>query len=173
MREVEPEGLRHCTIELDNSSSEYTPESFERAVSAAASAVAAASSAGLRLRLVIGNETDLRNTNLTSAMTALSNCSTTEQIHAQRLPAPRAEGLGLTFVVTGSAQSAAVAALRPSITQTDVLIVVACSSTATTQRDFAIDATTADSFVGSWGSLTGNYADRRPTPPQRAEADLR
>ncbi len=173
VREVEPEGLHHCTIELDNSSSEYSPEGFERAVSAAASAVSAASSAGLRLRLVIGSETDLRNTNLSSAMTALANCSTTDQVQTQRLPAPRAEGLGLTFVVTGGPQSAAVLALRPNLTQTDILIVVACSSTASTQRDFTVDATTADSFVGSWASLTGNYTERQTTPPQRTEAERR
>ncbi|MEI7618161.1 MAG: DUF58 domain-containing protein [Actinomycetota bacterium] len=173
VREVEPEGLRHCTIELDNSASEYSPEGFERAVSAAASAVYAASVAGLRLRLVIGAETDLRNTNLTSAMTALANCSTTDQMSTQRLAAPRAEGLGLTIIVTGSPQSSAVSTRRPNLAQTDVLVVVACSSTANAQRHFTVDATTADSLSGSWASLTGSHITPPSTTLQRAEADRR
>ena len=75
VREVEPDGLRRCTVALDDTTGEYSPEGFERAVSVAASAIASASRAGLQLRLVIGAVTDLRNTTVTAAMTALADCA--------------------------------------------------------------------------------------------------
>jgi hypothetical protein len=157
VRQVEPEGLRHCTVELDTTASEYSPEGFERAVSAAASAVYAATQAGLRLRLLLGIETDLRNTTLAAAMFVLANCSASDQPRSRGLNAPLSEGLGLTFVITGSPQSAAVRAARLSLAPTDVLVIVACSSTATDRRDFVINATDTDSFVSSWSVLTGAH----------------
>ena len=74
VREVEPDGLRRCTVALDDTTTEYSPEGFERAVSVAASAIASASRAGLQLRLVIGTAVDLRHTTVTAAMTSLADC---------------------------------------------------------------------------------------------------
>lgn len=165
VRQVEPEGLRHCTVELDTTASEYSPEGFERAVSAAAGAVYAATQSGLRLRLLLGEGTDLRNTTSTAAMFVLANCSASDQPRSRGLNAPLAEGLGLTFVITGSPQSAAVRAARLSLAPTDVLVIIACSSVATTGRDFIINAVDSDRFLSSWTALTGAHAPTgaRPT----------
>lgn len=157
VRQVEPEGLRHCTIELDTSASEYSPDGFERAVSAAASAVHAATQAGLRLRMVLGVDTDLRNTTLAASMFVLANCSTTDQPRSRGLNAPLSEGLGLTFVITGSPQSGAVRAARLSLAPTDVLVIIACSSVNTDRHDFVINALDTASFVSSWSVLTGAH----------------
>lgn len=157
VRQVEPEGLRHCTVELDTTASEYSPEGFERAVSAAASAVYAATQAGLRLRLLIGTQTDLRNTTLAAAMFVLANCSASDVIPPKGLHAPLSEGLGLTFIVTGSPQSAAVRAARLTLEPTDTLVIIACSSANSDRRDFVVNATDTDTFLSSWSVLTGAH----------------
>ena len=163
VREVEPEGLRRCTIALDSSSAEYSPEGFERAVSAAAGAVFAASVAGLHLRMLIGAENDLRNTTSPAAMLALANCATSHDAPAMPFTAPTGDGLGLTIVVTGSPQSPAVAAARRGMAPTDVLVVIACSSLGDATRGFVVDATGPNSLSPSWVALTGSGACRAAT----------
>ncbi len=168
VREVEPEGLRRCTVALDNDSAEYSPEGFERAVSAAAGAVYAASAAGLHLRLLIGAETDLRNTTSSAAMLALANCSSMRDAQAMPFTAPTGDGLGLSVIVTGSPQSPSVAAARRALTPADVLVIIACSSVADATRGFVVDATGPDSLAGSWVTLTGHGASTWPTNPRAA-----
>jgi uncharacterized protein (DUF58 family) len=167
VRHVEPEGLRHCTIELDTTSREYSPEGFERAVSAAASAVYAATQAGLRIRLVVGDMADLRNTTATDALLTLADCALADRAPARVHKAPHGDGLGLTVVITGSPRSAAVSAARLSLTPTDVMVIVACSSVGGAGRDFIVDATSNNAFVASWSLLTGTNS-RAGTGSNRA-----
>ncbi|MCU1401103.1 MAG: hypothetical protein JWN62_4212 [Acidimicrobiales bacterium] len=155
VREVEPEGLRRCTVVLDASASEYTPESFERAVSAAACAIASAGRSALSMRLVIGSETDLRNTNPLAAMHALADCEAIDTNFAMPFASPTGEGLGLFVMVTGSPDSAAVAEARRKINPNDVLITVACTAIGGAGNGFVIDATEDNGFATSWVAMTG------------------
>jgi uncharacterized protein (DUF58 family) len=154
VREVEPDGLRRCTVALDNSSTEYTAEGFERAVSVAASAVASALRSNLQLRLVIGSVTDLRHTSFVPAMRELADCAVTRVEHIP-FRAPAGDGLGLSIVVTGSPQSPAVADARRFLGPNDVLLVIACTSMSGASRNFVINATEESEFAASWAALTG------------------
>ncbi|MEO6124619.1 MAG: DUF58 domain-containing protein [Ilumatobacteraceae bacterium] len=172
VREVEPDGLRRCCVTLDTTADEYSLDGFERAVSAAASAIASADRAALQLRLLIGATVDLRNTSLNAALYRLADCS----VSAAETPsfnAPSGEGLGLNIVVTGSAGSLAVAAARRSLNPNDVLVVIACTTMTSQNGTFVIDATDDTEFARSWAEMTGT-ADLSLTPrPPRSSRSSR
>jgi len=154
VREVEPDGLRRCCVILDTSADEYSENGFERAVSAAASAIASADRAGLQLRMLIGGSVDLRNTSLNAALYRLADCAVSEpEISSSN--APTGEGLGLNIVVSGSAGSPAVAAARRSLSPNDVLVIVACTTMTAAPGTFVIDATDDVEFSRSWAAMTG------------------
>ena len=162
VRQVEPEGIRRCTVALDNSADEYSPEGFERAVSAAASACYAASAAGLHLRLLVGAGVDLRNTSSAAAMLTLANVAGVEVAQSISFNAPSGDGLGMMIVVTGTPQSSTVAAARRSLAPTDVLVVIACTAMGDVRNGFVADATGSNSLASSWAALTGHGV--RPVP---------
>lgn len=155
VREVEPEGLRRCTVALDTHADEYSAESFERAVSAAASAISSAARSALTMRLVVGAEIDLRNTNPLAALNALADCTVSESGGSMPFSAPAGDGLGLFVVVSGGAGSAAVAEARRHIRPSDVLVVIACTSMAGAGNSFVIDCTHDTAFAASWVAMTG------------------
>ena len=165
VREVEPEGLRRCTVALDTTSDEYSAEGFERAVSAAATAVFAASHANLRLRIMVGADKDLRNTESSIAMLTLAKCSPGSGPQSMSFTAPAGDGLGLVIVVTGSPLSAAVTAARRGLTPTDVLVIIACSSLTDANAGLVIDATSTETFGASWLMLTGGRPFGAPHRP--------
>ncbi len=154
VRQVEPDGLRRCTVALDTSVDEYTEDGFERAVSAAASAIAAADRSGLNLRMLIGATDDLRNTSLNAALYRLADCSASAP-QTPSFTAPAGEGLGLYIVVSGSPGSPAVIAARRHLNPNDVLVVIACTAMATASAMFVIDATDDTEFARSWAAMTG------------------
>ena len=155
VRQVEPDGLRRCTVALDTTASEYTPESFERAVSAAASAIHSAARSALTLRLVVGVADDLRNTTPIAAMNALADCDVGGAGQQMPFSAPTSEGLGLFIVVSGSPESAAVTEARRQMSTNDVLVVIACTTMAGASSAFVIDCTDEARFVHSWVAVTG------------------
>ncbi|HEY4331677.1 MAG TPA: DUF58 domain-containing protein [Ilumatobacteraceae bacterium] len=159
VREVEPDGLRRCTIALDTAADEYSPEGFERAVSAAASSVASAARAGLQLRLLIGGGVDLRNTTVSAALHELADCAVEER-RPISFAGPAGDGLGLTIVITGEPRSAAVLAARRHLSPNDVLVVIACSSMTATSTGFVLDATGDTTFASAWSALTGTHVER-------------
>lgn len=154
VRQVEPDGLRRCSVTLDTSADEYSADGFERAVSAAASAIASADRAGLQLRMLIGATIDLRNTSLNAALYRLADCN----VGTAATPsynAPSGEGLGLNIVVSGSSGSPAVTAARRSLNPNDVLVVIACTTMTSAPGSFVIDATDDTEFARSWATMTG------------------
>ena len=158
VREVEPEGLRRCTVALDTSATEYSLESFERAVSAAASAIASGARSALTLRLVIGSVTDLRNTHPLAALHALADADVADGPAAIPFTAPAGDGLGLFIIVTGSPSAAAVAEARRQLGPSDVLVVIACSTVGGPAGTFVIDCTDETEFGVSWTAMTGGRA---------------
>ena len=162
VREVEPDGLRRCTVALDTSAEEYSPDGFERAVSAAASAVFAATRAGLRLRMLIGSSYDLRNTSAAAALNRLADCAVSASA-PMPFTAPGGDGLGLVIVVSGRAHSPAVADARRHLSPNDVLVAIACSSMSAVPGVFVIDATDEAEFAASWSALTGTHVERAAT----------
>jgi uncharacterized protein (DUF58 family) len=172
VREVEPDGLRRCTVTLDTTAEEYSPDGFERAVSAAASAIASADRAGLQLRLLIGASVDLRNTSLAAALFHLADCAMSPP-ETPSYTAPAGEGLGLHIVVSGSATSAAVTSAKRSLNPNDVLVVVACTSTNAASGAFVIDATDDSTFTRSWAAMTGTADVSLLASPRRPSAGMR
>ncbi len=159
VRQVEPDGLRRCTVALDTSPDQYSPEGFERAVSAAASSIASAARAGLQLRLLVGSTIDLRNTSVSAALHQLADCAVADGDPISFM-APAGEGLGLTIVVSGEASSPAVTTARRQLSPNDVLVVIACSASPAATTGFVLDATDEAEFASSWSSLTGTHVDR-------------
>lgn len=155
VREVEPEGLRRCTVALDTNAAEYSPESFERAVSAAASAIASAARSALMLRLVVGSVIDLRHTQPLTAMHTLADAEVSNTPASIPFTAPAGDGLGLFIIVTGSPAAASVIEARRQLGPSDVLVVIACSSTAGGTSTFVIDCTDETKFAASWSAMTG------------------
>ncbi|MEO7398788.1 MAG: DUF58 domain-containing protein [Ilumatobacteraceae bacterium] len=169
VRQVEPDGLRRCSVALDTSSAEYSPEGFERAVSAAASAIAAAERSGLQMRLLIGATVDLRNTSFHAALYRLADCAVSQPENPS-FNAPSGEGLGLSIVVSGSPASPAVDAARRRLNPNDVLVVIACTIMSRPPGMFVIDASDDTEFAHSWAAMTGTADLSLQSAPHRQRA---
>lgn len=152
VRETALEGIRHCTVVLDTSESEYTPASFEHAVVAAGSITASAAHAGVNTRFVT-HDVDLRGPEVASS--TLRWLATVETVETPELPAlatGMSDGMGLLVVVTGSASSATAGRVRTAATQDETLVVVCASEFAASNR-FVVDATTSEALIASWTVL--------------------
>jgi uncharacterized protein (DUF58 family) len=156
------EGLRRCTVVLDAGGSAYVDaESFERAITAAASLVHSADRAGLTTRFVTGDSIDLRGPDV-----APNTLRYLAQVELDGAEATRpafehdpGEGLGLLVVISGSKASTAVRAAQQLVDPTNVPICVLTD--AATQGALDIGARSEREFVERWQSLTGRV-DLRP-----------
>jgi uncharacterized protein (DUF58 family) len=154
VRETEQEGVRRCTVVLDTSSGEYTPDAFEHAVSAAASVVTGADAAGVHTRLVAAG-IDLRGPDVAArSLEWLATVEPTVPPTAGPSPGVRhpGDGLGLVVLVTGHATSAAAAAAATALAPDEALVVV-CAAESPASRGLLVDGTTLDRLVAGWGAL--------------------
>ena len=168
VRELEPDSLRRCTVVLDLDSAQFSEEGFERAVSAAASAVVTVAQAGLELRLIAGSLGDFRNTHPQAALRQLADCAmeTGQAGDASPAKSPTGEGLGLIIVVTGSANAPIVERVGRNLSSSDVLVTVACTTMSGAHRGFVLDATADDMFQSSWANLTGHTSRQITLEPR-------
>ena len=157
VREVEPEGLKRCTVVLDLDESQYDNDSFERAVSAAASTVVTVFQTSLKLRFVTGESGDYRNTDPAMALRRLADITTETEpsLNDAVMKVSTGEGLGLVVVITGNPSSPMTQRVARTIGPADALVTVACTSMSSASLGFVVDATADDMFAISWANLTG------------------
>lgn len=158
VRETEAPGVRRCLVVLDTAGEGYDAEGFERAVSAAASIVAAAADADLLTRLVAPG-LDLRGPDVAPRalrwLASVERPATHPAVESHLAGRWGADGLGLIAVVTPHAASAAVGAARAACSPEDALVVVTTQQTphdapATTGREHHVDCTSLTAFQSNW-----------------------
>jgi uncharacterized protein (DUF58 family) len=157
VKETALEGVKRCSVVLDVDAAGYDAAAFERAVSAAAGLVTGAVVAGLNTRLV-ALDTDLRGHDVApAALRWLATVQPGDHAGGVMPPLKAGEGLGLVVVVTSTPTSACAATVRSSIGPEETLVLVAAQATTPGRSRFVVDASTPDSFVESWGALTGSF----------------
>ena len=158
VREPAMETVHRCTVLLDTDAGQYDGEGFERAVSAAASIISAATAHGVATRLVAPG-LDLRGPDV--AHEALRWLATVQLDDRDEQPplATRAhlEGLGLLAVVTGrvgsTAERVAVEACGPDETLVSVVTMEVAPS-----RRFVVAATSLLELEQAWQRLVEGSA---------------
>jgi hypothetical protein len=172
VRETALEGVRRCTVVLDTDRRQYDGDSFEMAVSAAASVALSSASTSLGTRLV-ANGVDLRGPDVGSnALRWLAVAQPDDDVlDYAALSRGAGEGMGLVVVVSGSAGSPAVASVRAGIGPDETLVVVSVGS-AEAGRDAATslgrttmtaDGSSLTSLINTWAALVaGNSTVRAP-----------
>ena len=161
VRETALEGVRRCTVVLDTSTDAYDAETFERAVSAAASVTLSAASVQIATRLLAPG-IDLRGPDVGS--TALRWLATAEPSQQRLDPAALSsgagEGLGLIVLVSASGSSVRQEMVRGALGPEETLVVVSVAG-ATGAGPFDVDGTSLTDLLNSWSTLVvGRHATR-------------
>ena len=133
---------------------EYSGDSFEHAVIAAASVTTSAAHTGVNTRFVT-HDVDLRGPDV--AANTLRWLAMVEPVAeateiASMMNSGMSEGMGLVVIVTGSSTSAAVGQLRSASVRTKPWWSCARRSTRPARR-FIVDATSTESLIASWSHL--------------------
>ena len=154
VRETTLEGVQRCTVVLDTLADSYDRDGFERAVTAAASVVAAASAAGIAARLVAPG-LDLRGPDV--APLSLRWLATVEMgdevVDHSGSGRSASDGLGVVVVVTSHVTSVAAASTSTSVAPEEVVITVCTMVPAASSRGFTVDATSLRELHRSWSQL--------------------
>ncbi len=162
VRETAVEGLQRCMVVLDTQAVNYDSDGFERAITAAASAVDAAVLAGVMTRLVAPG-LDLRGPAV--AHESLRWLAMVEPGDVVADPALTGgtgiDGLGLVVVATASAGTEAVAAARAVAGPDDVVLVVSTMDPASGGTAFVVDGTSLEAMQNGWNQLV-HGAGRSP-----------
>jgi len=154
VRETALEGVQRCVVVLDTFADSYDEDGFERAITAAASVVDAASTVGIATRLVAPG-IDLRGHDVSpQSLRWLATIGPgAEVVDHTAAGRTSVDGLGLLVVVTSHLTSlAAVNAL--AATGPDESPIVVCTMVpAATGRGFTVDATSLEHLHHSWNGL--------------------
>lgn len=162
VRQHSAEGLRRCTVVLDQQipDGDADADAFERAVVAAASLVHSSDQAGLETRFATTAGVDLRGPTVSAHTLHHLARVMPDRREPTAIERDPGEGLGLVFVITPDAASAAWHAMSevrdPSLT----LIGVFTKSPAGAPR-MHVDAGTETTMLDTWHALVGR--GRRPT----------
>lgn len=171
MRENETAAMRHMAVVLDQSSLLHSADSFERAVSSAASIVLSASEAerDVRFATSVGHDLSPATTGMEALLEHL----------ALAVPAPGGSVLtavgtlgsrltgGVLVLVGGRIDHATMSALRGAA-GADAAVAVACETPvpAPLPGVFVVDATSEAGFVAGWNMLVGARSTAlAPAPP--------
>jgi uncharacterized protein (DUF58 family) len=154
VKEHSTEGLRRCTVVLDASVDSYLdPDSFERAVTAAASLVHSADRSGLTTRFVTAGGIDLRGPDVApSTLRMLAGIELTDAPLGPIEHDP-GDGLGLLIIISARKTAAGVRVGQSIVDPTQTSLVVATDEPQHSALDVA--ARTEAEFVTSWQALTG------------------
>lgn len=149
IRQTSPEVLSRCTIVLDTHRDSGDGEAFERAVTVAASVLAAADAVGVAARLVAPG-VDLRGRAvLDAALRWLAEVDVGDSRLDPTATSSRDDGLELVVAVSAGPR----APLRTA--GHDVLVSIVASPTEGPPDPFVIDASTIESFATGWRRLVG------------------
>jgi uncharacterized protein (DUF58 family) len=163
VRQYSAEGLRRCTVVLDQrvSSGAAHDEAFERAVVAAASLVHSADQYGLQTRFATTAGVDLRGPTV-SVHTMHHLARVMPDPHPPR-PIERdpGEGLGLVFLITPDPGSDAWHTLQDMRDPSLTLLGVFTESPGTSRTKLFVDARSEKQLLESWAALVGR--GRRPS----------
>ena len=163
VRQYSAEGLRRCTVVLDQQvpSGGAHDEAFERAVVAAASLVHSSDQHGLQTRLATTAGVDLRGPTV-SVHTMHHLARVMPDPHPPR-PIERdpGEGLGLVFVITPSPQSAAWRTMQEMRDPSLTLLGVFTETPGSVRGKLWVDARSETELLDSWSALVGR--GRRPS----------
>ncbi len=172
VRQHSVEGLQRCVVLLDQhvAPGPAGEESFERAVTAAASVVHSADRAGLTTRFVTTDGADLRGPDVAATtLHLLARISISEQptVPAERDPS---EGLGLVVSIGADPWAASWTLLDkdPALTP----IGVYTSDLGHRAPLLAVDARSESSFLQGWGVLAGSTRASGPRDPRRPDPVL-
>lgn len=154
VRETALEGLQRCTVVLDTAAESFDEDAFERAVTAAASIVAGAVTAGIPTRLVAPG-IDLRGPEVAHeslrwlATVELGNETVDHTTHGRT----RTDGLGLVVIISGTSGATAVSTARANCGPDDTLMVVTTAEPAADGVRFTIDGTSLETLQQSWSRV--------------------
>jgi uncharacterized protein (DUF58 family) len=161
VRETDTQTLRRLALVLDACTDRHDEESFERAVSAAASVLVSATEYGYDVRSVFGDDAAVRSGPgiLVASLDRLAviEPGRDQDLVRQSQAASRWMHGGLLVVVTGRADGSLVNGLRAATGLVDgaVVIVTAGDPPAPSPGIFVADATGPDLLVPSWTGLIG------------------
>ncbi len=154
VRETAVEGVHRCVVVLDTQRDQYDPDSFERAIIAAASVVAGAIALGVNTRLVAPG-IDLRGPEV--AHDSLRWLATVEpgQHVVDHAAAGRthSDGMGLLVLVTGNAESPAAALARDNVAPDESLVLITTTSAPAGRARFTVDGTSLSALQHGWNQL--------------------
>lgn len=161
VRQHTAEGLRRCTVVLDQQDS-GSDEAFERAVVAAASLVHSADQAGLETRFTTTSGVDLRGPSV--AIHTMHHLARVMPDPGPPRPIERdpGEGLGLVFVITPGPDSAAWSSLAEPRDPSLTLVGVFTEEVGAGPPKLSVDARSSHSLIEAWAALTGGPRRRRP-----------
>ena len=166
VRETEVQGTRSLAVVLDLLASSHSPESFERAISAAASIVLSALESGRDVRFSTSEGLDLSPAT-TGFEAMLEHLALVEPMRNGSVIAAvgalgsRLQG-GLIVLVGGAITAPLLAGLRGAA-GADATVAVACQSPAPARLPgvFVIDASVDGSFAPAWNALVGTSSPER------------
>ena len=154
VRETALEGVQRCVVLLDTHADGYDEDGFERAVTAAASVVAAAAAMGITTRLVAPG-IDLRGTDVApQSLRWLATVARSDDV-VDHTAAGRtsSDGLGLLVVVTSSPGSRAATAATTAARPDDSVVIISSMAPSMERRGFHVDATSLERLHYSWNQL--------------------
>ena len=154
VRETAMEGVQRCIVVLDTFAEGYDDDSFERAVTAAASVVAAAAAAGITTRLVAPG-IDLRGQDV--APQSLRWLATVapggDVVDHNATGRTNVDGLGLLVVVTSHAGSRAATTAFAAAGPDEAVVLVTAMMPAYGGKGFHVDATSLERLHHTWNQL--------------------
>jgi uncharacterized protein (DUF58 family) len=166
VREMDVSGLRQIAVVLDQSASSHNEESFEMAITAAASIVLSAANSGRDIRFATSNGLELSPSTtgmepLLEYLATVTPSSTGSVSSAVGAFGSRLSG-GLLILVSGALTSQALTSLRGAA-GADATVGVACQDPmpASMPGVFLVNGTTDDIFVASWNRLVGIVQPQR------------
>lgn len=152
VRETALEGIRRCTIVFDTARDHYDADTFEVAVSAAASITTSAAGAGVATRLLTP-DVDLRGPDV--AFNSLRWLATVQPtaatIDAGLVSSGPADGLGLLIAISADADTLA-ARLRASVNTDETIVPIGVGDKPVSGR-FAVHAHSLNGLTGAWTQL--------------------
>lgn len=164
IKQTDPEAVQRIAVLLDVAREQHTLESFEAAVSAAASFALSAERAGFRVHATVSGVGESPAADVDEFLDVLAlvepapSRPLTDAIHDV---ARMLEG-GMVVLVTGRPHPDALAALRNAAPGTDAGVLVICEPSAAAQigdgfvrGGFAMDGSTPETLVQSWTRLIG------------------